>query len=422
MLKKILKGIVVNISWWFVSLYQNKHNPVVIGVAGSIGKTGTKRAIAKTLSASKRVAWQDGNYNDIVTVPLIYFGLNEPSLFNPFAWVVAFGKMAAAVFTSRPAEVVVLELGTDEPGQIASFNGRLTLDYAVVTSVSYEHMQNFADLQAVADEELAVAQYAKCLYIYHQIFKDGLAKNIDNYQVYGEQDGDSLSFKSKGQQLTVVTTGGEYSFKTKLTGPHQFNSLVMAAELGEKLGIKKTDLITGLESVVPMAGRMQLLDGKDGSELIDDTYNSSPVAVRAALNFLYATKTKKRIAVLGNMNEMGEISVELHRDIGDYCDKSKLEEVITIGPDANKYLAEAARKAGCKVKSYDSPVEIGKYLAEQNLADTTILFKGSQNRVFLEEAIKFVLKDSADKSKLVRQGSYWHAQKSKQFEGIKCDC
>jgi UDP-N-acetylmuramoyl-tripeptide--D-alanyl-D-alanine ligase len=419
MLKKTLKAVVINISWWLVGAYQRKHKPIVIGVVGSIGKTGTKRAIAKTLSASKRVAWQDGNYNDIVTVPLIYFGLDEPSLLNPFAWIAAFIKMKLQIFSSKGAEVVVLELGTDEPGQILGFHGRLTLDYAVVTAVSYEHMQNFADLQAVADEELAVVSFSDNNYLAYQIFKDGLAKSLDNYKVYGEPNAEHLSVKSRGQDLTIKTSSNTYSFRTQLTGQHQYNALVIAAELGEQLGMKQADLIKGLASVSPMSGRMQLLDGKDGSILIDDTYNSSPDAVRAALDFLYATKTKKRIAVLGNMNEMGKISPKLHQEIGDYCDKAKLDEVITIGPDANQYLAESARKAGCQVKQFDSPVEIGRYLADKDLSSTTVLFKGSQNKVFLEEAIKLVLNNLDDKSKLVRQSSYWLAQKSKQFEGIK---
>lgn len=415
----MLKGIVVNISWWFAAAYQKRHKPIVIGVVGSVGKTGTKRAIAQTLSAGKRVAWQDGNYNDIVTVPLIYFGLSEPSLFNPIAWILAYLKMGTSLYTGSPAEVVVLELGTDEPGQIPVFKNRLKLDYAVVTAVSYEHMQNFSDLMAVASEELSVVEYSENTYLSKQIKDDGLANNLENLKVYGNESGALLSFKNTGQTLEIRSSSKTYKVNTRLVGNHQYNALVIAAELAERVGLNEAQIIEGLESVTPMAGRMQLLDGKDDSTIIDDTYNSSPEAVKAALDYLYNIDAKKKIAVLGNMNEMGEISEKLHREIGKYCDKSKLDMLITIGPDANKYLAESAKEAGCSVKVMQSPVEIGRYLAEMDLTDTSLLLKGSQNKVFLEEAIKPILKNEANKTKLVRQSKYWLAQKAKQFKGIQ---
>lgn len=418
MLKEQLKLVIVNISWWYVGKYQKKFNPIVVGVAGSIGKTGTKRVIAKTLANYKKVAWQDGNYNDIVTVPLIFFGLKEPSVYNPIGWMLVFCRMTMGLYTKAPAEIVVVELGTDSPGQISSFKGRIILDYAVVTAVSYEHMQNFKDIHHVADEELSLARYSKKLYIGHQIKDDGFTSGLQDYITYGGTKTGALSIRYWSQNIEVKTEKKHYSFRTKLAGPHQFDSLVIAIELSEKLGMPKDQIISALEAITPMSGRMQLLEGKDGSSLIDDTYNSSPEAVKAALDYLYASPEKYKIAVLGNMNEMGDISEQLHREVGEYCDPNKLSEVITIGPDANKYLAEAAKKVGCKIRPMDSPVEIGNYLAALDLRDHKILFKGSQNKVFLEEAVKLLLKKSDDKQKLVRQNSYWLTEKSKQFKGI----
>ena len=415
----MLKAVIVNISWWYVGKYQKKFSPIVIGVAGSIGKTGTKRVIAKTLEASKRVAWQDGNYNDIVTVPLIFFGQKEPSVYNPIGWMLVFFHMTLGLYTKTPAEIVVVELGTDSPGQIANFNDRIILDYAVVTAISYEHMQNFTDIHHVAQEELSIAKYSKKLYIGKQIEDDGFASKLPDYSTYGGSNKDRLSVSYSSQDVKVKSEDNSYSFKTKLAGPYQFDSLVISIELAEKLGISKEKIILALEAITPMPGRMQLLSGKDSSLLIDDTYNSSPEAVKAALDYLYARKQNHKIAVLGNMNEMGDISKQLHTEVGEYCDPVKLSEIITIGPDANEYLAEAATKVGCKVRTMNSPIEIGNYLAGLDLKDHAILFKGSQNKVFLEEAVKLVLNNPEDKSKLVRQSSYWLAEKSKQFEGIK---
>lgn len=418
MLKKISKGIIVSVLWWFVSRYQKKFDPIVIGVVGSVGKTGTKRAIAKVLESEKTVAWQDGNYNDIVTVPLVYFGLTEPSLFNPFAWVKVIFKMISALSKPKGVDVVVLELGTDAPGQIGAFNNRLKLDYGVVTAISHEHMENFDDLDSVAKEEFAIAEYTRQLYVHRQVEKDGFTKQLVEYETYGGVSGSESNFTYQDNQLIVETGRDIYKIKTLLIGEHQYDALVIAILIAEKLELSKDKIKSAVQAIKPMSGRMQSLRGKDGSLIIDDTYNSSPNAVKAALDYVYASEIKRKIVILGNMNEMGQISKELHQDVGEYCDPKKIKLLITLGKDANKYIASSAEKKGCKVVRMENPKLIGEYLADMELSNTIILFKGSQNGVFLEEAIKPILKDKADSVMLVRQSEYWMDQKAKQFEGL----
>lgn len=418
MLKKISKGILVSVLWWYVKMYQHKFNPVVIGVAGSVGKTGTKRALAKVLESEKNVAWQDGNYNDIVTVPLIYFGQVEPSLFNPFAWILTLLKMTFILFKNKGADVVVLELGTDTPGQIEAFNGKLKLNYGIVTAVSHEHMENFDDLRNVANEELAIANYTDILFIHHQIEKDGFSTTLKGYQTYGNNKDGKNAYSYLDNHLSITTNLDIYKVKTNFIGEHQFISLQIAIIIAEILKLSKENIVMAIENIQPMSGRMQKLLGKNESLIIDDTYNSSPIAVKAALDYLYECEYQNKIAVLGNMNEMGDISEELHLDVGKYCDPKKLKLLITLGKDANLYLAKNAENNGCKVLRMDNPRLIGEYLSKMDLSDSAILFKGSQNGVFLEEAIKPILKHQNDYSKLVRQNMSWMKQKAKQFEGI----
>ena len=125
--------------------------------------------------------------------------------------------------------------------------------------------------------------------------------------------------------------------------------------------------------------------------------------------------TTQRVAVLGNMNEMGGLSPAMHKDVGSYCDPNKLDLVITLGPDANKYLAPAAKNRRCQVQSFDSPYEVGELLKSYLKDDAIVLIKGSQNRVFSEESIKSILADPADATKLVRQSDYWLKKKRAQF-------
>jgi len=161
---------------------------------------------------------------------------------------------------------------------------------------------------------------------------------------------------------------------------------------------------------------MQILRGVENSIIIDDTYNASPVAVKAALDVLYGTTAPQRIAILGSMNELGGYSRQAHEEVGEYCDPKKLDLVITIGKDAEKHLAPAAKKRGCTVESVMSPYEAGERARNALKSSAVVLAKGSQNGVFAEEALKSLLSDPNDEGRLVRQSKYWLGVKSKQFK------
>lgn len=189
-----------------------------------------------------------------------------------------------------------------------------------------------------------------------------------------------------------------------------------AVAVARELGMAPSEIKAGLDKLKPVAGRMQKLAGINGSIIIDDTYNASPPAMKAALDTLYRLDAPQKIAVLGNMNELGNYSQAAHEEIGSYCDPKKLDLVITLGPDANKYLAPAAEAKGCKVQQFDDPYSVGEYLKSIIKNGALILVKGSQNRVFAEEAVKLLLADPKDAKKLVRQSEAWLKIKAKDFQ------
>jgi UDP-N-acetylmuramoyl-tripeptide--D-alanyl-D-alanine ligase len=149
---------------------------------------------------------------------------------------------------------------------------------------------------------------------------------------------------------------------------------------------------------------------------LDDTYNASPDATKAALDTLYKLPAVHKIALLGNMNELGDYSKQAHIAVGEYCDPKQLELVVTIGRDANTYLAAEAEKKGCTVARFDNPYKAGKYLESRLSKGAILLAKGSQNGVFAEEAIKQLLANPADTSKLVRQTPKWLKKKARAFQ------
>ncbi len=196
-MKKYFKAIIVKMLWLQVDRLRRRHNPTVIAVAGSIGKTGTKNAIATVLSQSKKVRWQDGNYNDIVSVPLIFFGQSMPSLFNPIGWIKILISSESQIRGNYSPEIVVLEVGTDYDGNMDEFVARLRADYGVLSAISAEHMANFDNMDAVANEELKLGSMVDEILVNADQVDPKYLKKINGPITYGEGDYDCSINPSK---------------------------------------------------------------------------------------------------------------------------------------------------------------------------------------------------------------------------------
>jgi UDP-N-acetylmuramoyl-tripeptide--D-alanyl-D-alanine ligase len=400
---------------------RRRHHFTVVAVAGSVGKTSTKLAIADLLGQSLRVRHQAGNYNDRVTVPLVFFGQPEPSLTNPFAWIKLFGANNAEIAFPYQYDVVVVELGTDGPGQMKEF-AYLKPDITVVTAITPEHMEFFGTLDRVAEEELCVFEYSKRVLVNGDDIPGAYlaGREFAEYSLASEQAQYYTKTKTNGlagQKLKITLPKGTVEAEVRYIGPQGAKFATAAAAVADLLGIRPKVIAEGLPQLAPFSGRMQVLPGTKDSTLIDDAYNASPIAVKAALDALYAARTKQRIAILGSMNELGDYSPEAHREVGVYCNPKKLDLVVTIGADAKKWLAPVAREKGCEVRTFISPYDAGRFVSGKIQKGAVVLAKGSQNGVYAEEALKLLLEHPGDVDKLVRQSAYWLARKAKQFPG-----
>lgn len=402
-----------------VKQLRRKNNLKVIAVVGSVGKTTTKLTIVKMLESGLRVQYQAGNYNDRVTVPLIFFGHDEPGIYNIPAWLRILASNRRALKKPYPYDVVIVELGSDGPGQIKPF-AYLQPDITVVTALTDEHMAFFKTLDAVAKEELTAASFSKQTLIN---VDDSPAQYLQGltYLGYGNAAQDfrlvSRTSQADGTQLLAVELQGKKAtLAVNLLGEQGAKPMLAAAAVADLCGLTVEQITTTAPTITAVAGRMQVLKGINNSTIIDDSYNASPVAMRAALDVLYDMPSKQRVALLGNMNEMGDLAPDMHTDIGNYCDPTKLDLVITLGPQSNEFLAPAAEAKGCKVQQFTSPYEAGEFLKTYVQDGATVLVKGSQNAVFAEEAIKAILASPEDASKLVRQSPSWIAIKEAQFK------
>jgi UDP-N-acetylmuramoyl-tripeptide--D-alanyl-D-alanine ligase len=420
-MKQLLKNIVATILGSQLKRLRKKNKIFVVAVAGSIGKTSTKLALSHVLSQTYKVQYQEGNYNDLVTVPLIFFGRKLPNIYNPLAWMSVFLLNEFTISKKYPYHIVVIELGSDAPGQMAAFAKYLSADIGVLTAIVPEHMANFANLDAVAAEELEIRKFCTKIFANKDLISPEYLGHLPNTTVtYG------INQQADIQLNNIQWNGGEeasfdivYGGVTFLHGEHeqvtepQLYSICAAVSVGTELDMTTSAIDKGIRSIKPVSGRMQHLNGLSGALILDDTYNASPEAMIGALDTVYRMNASQKIAILGNMNELGEYSEKEHKRIGEYCDPHELSFIATIGPDANKYLAPAAAARGCLVKAFESPVDAGRFVKERLRQGTVVLVKGSQNGVYAEEAAKQLLALPADASKLVRQSHYWMRIKNK---------
>jgi UDP-N-acetylmuramyl pentapeptide synthase len=416
-MKRRLKAIVVFILAWQVRRLYRKNEFQTIAVAGSYGKTSTKLAIAQVLQTKYRVRFQNGNYNDISTVPLIFFGHDAPSIFNPVSWLSIFLKNELALMKEYKYDFVVVELGTDGPGQISEFKEYLKADIALITAIAPEHMEFFSGLDEVAKEELAVQNFSKLVLVNgnlcpEEVLANSKAKVLAYKVKFNEQD---LS-----EEWNIeIEESKTISLSIKPSSVSQLYSFASAAVVAERTGVPIEDIQKALRTIKTVPGRMNRLAGKNGSQIIDDTYNASPEATIMALGTLYAHPADTRIALLGNMNELGGESEKYHRAVGQKCDPDKLDLVVTLGPDANQFLAEEAKSRGCRVLQVDTPYQAAEKIEKSLGKNVVVLAKGSQNGVYAEEAVKLLLADQKDSGLLVRQSQEWLRKKQRSFEKLK---
>jgi UDP-N-acetylmuramoyl-tripeptide--D-alanyl-D-alanine ligase len=408
------------------------HNFKVVGVSGSVGKTSTKLAIATVLEQKYRVLVQQGSFNDEIGLPLACFDLELPGrIFNPLSWIKVLFQMEAALHRPYPYDVLVIEIGTDAPGEVPHTLSYITPDIGVVTAVTPEHMEYFGTLDAVAGEELAIVAGSK----QSVVNKDDVPakyrhKYVDGHPhvYYGLDSESDYSFQLTATDPVGGTTGtlakhqhAHFShINFGLYGRHSAKMAAAAYAVGDLLHLTHDQLKAGIESLQPIRGRMNPLAGVNGSIIIDDTYNSSPEAALAALDTLAKTAvTGRRIALMGSMNELGEQSLAYHQEVG--AAAAGVDLLVTLGTLANTHLGPAAVAAGLdptRMQQAASPKAAADYLKLILRPGDVLLAKGSQNGVFAEEAVKLLLADPHDEAKLVRQSPAWLRTKRKQFSDI----
>ncbi len=338
-----------------------RHRIPRVAIAGSNGKTTTKEMVARVLAAKGPVLKTEGNFNNHVGVPMTLLRIGQQH------------------------KTAVIELGTSSPGELAPLSLAVAPSIAVLTNIGHEHMEFFKTLETVRDEELTVSV---------GLCKGGtLVLNADDpylqkvrtnarYSVlgFGLNRGQvrpaHLSFDDQGCGSFLI---GRTRFSLGVVGVHNVYNALAAICVGMDLGIPKGQIRDALESFRAVDGRMNVLLA-NGVKIIDDCYNANPPSVRSALQILSSIAVQGcRIAVLGDMLELGEDSREMHRGIGQLASEMELDQLWCIGPRA-KDIALSAKSSGMsktKIRHFLDKSELEAQLLETVAEGDAVLVKAS---------------------------------------------
>ncbi|MDI6734155.1 MAG: Mur ligase family protein [Patescibacteria group bacterium] len=421
-LLKILKTILKILA----KLTIRRYRPQIVGITGSVGKTSAKEATRAVLLGFKRVRSSPKSFNNELGLPLNILG-DWRKTGGLFFWfeVILSSIMQLTIKNQDYPEVLILEYGVDRPGDMSYLLSIARPHIGVFTAVGEVpvHVEFFNGPEGVVREKTKLisqlpatgfavlnADDAAVLSVKAQTrahvvtfgFFSGADMRIGNFNNSFENGLGGADFKlTYGGSFVPVHLNGSL-------GRVRAYSSAIAAVIGLIFGMNLVKLAEALKHYESPAGRLKLIPGIKESIIIDDTYNASPIAMKEALETFKNIKAKRKIAVLGDMLEIGKYTLQAHEEIGKMA--AKIVDFLIVVGIRGKFISESAIRAGFPKKSisvFMSVRDAGLFLQSKIERGDVILIKGSQG-VRLEKVVKDVMAEPQDAEKLlVRQNKEW---------------
>ena len=335
----------------------------VLAITGSNGKTSTKDFAASVLARRFRVTKTGGNFNNHVGLP------------------------RTILEATSDDEVAVWEIGMNHPGEIAALSKIATPDAAIITNIGVAHIEFMGSREAIATEKGALAEavgpQGTVVLNADDPFSEGIAARTRAKVVFAGTTGGAVQAieirqGTEGSEFTIVEGAHRCRAQLPVAGSHMVQNALLAVASGRAFGLSIEDCAAGLAAAPLTKARLQIKE-IGGVHFLDDSYNANPDSMKAALRTLVELDTEgKRIAVLGEMRELGAESERGHREIGETAATLGVDQLITIG-DVAELIAEGARAGGLnKVSSARSTAEAARLLGEIAEPGDLVLIKGSR--------------------------------------------
>lgn len=426
-MKSLIRKIVTVILTLEMRVHLRRRRPEIIGITGTVGKTSTKEATYAVLAHEHKTFRSEKSYNSAIGIPLTVLGLH--SAYNSvFGWISNVLRGAVVMLQKGEFDVLVLEMGVDRPKDFDHMLKYIRPSIGVVTAIGDipVHVEFFSGPDAVAREKaklvkalpengfailnaddekvLAMQEKTKATVLTYGLSEDAMVRATNFHILHDE-----------GEMLPVgITFKLEYDGKTvpmriyHAFGKQQLYTALAAASVGIAKGMNLIAISEALREYTPPPGRLRRIEGQKNTIILDDTYNSSPLAVHAALEVLAEFPVKRKIAVLGDMLELGKYAVTAHEEVGKRVAKSA-DLLVAIGP-RSKFIVEAARARKMKasaVKYFATSEEAAKFVEGELKDGDVVLVKGSQG-MRCEKVVERIMARPQDaKDLLVRQDAFW---------------
>lgn len=413
-----------------------KYRPQVIAITGSIGKTSAKEAIFSVVSGKFKAKTNIKNYNNEYGLPLSIIGKQSPKK-NIFGWVGVFWQAGRMLFTHQAyPQVLVLELGIDKPGDMDYLMEIVEPDVAVLTTIGISHLQFFNSEEQILNEKKKIFKNFAAGSA-GQVSPNTAILNIDDQKIaallplmrssvitYGfsgaanvhiasyqlELSDASHAQKSLGTKIYLQVQGKDLSiFLPGVLGSTHVYAAAAGIACGLAMHMKLDEIIAALKNYQAQPGRMRLLKGIHNSVIIDDTYNAAPFSMQVALKELGAFPAPRKIAVLGDMLELGALSKISHQDVANEILKYSLDYLVAVGPEM-KLAAEELKRSHFNAahifwfqKSIDAIQQVHQLISP----NSAVLVKGSQG-MRMEKIVKQIMAEPhRGVNQLCRQEPDW---------------
>lgn len=361
---------------WHMGEYQRKHvNAKRVAVTGSCGKTTVKEMLAAVLKSHK----SEGSYNNHLGVPLTLSRMD------------------------RDTDIGVFEVGMNHPGEIAPLSELVKPHVAVVTNIAPVHIGAFNDVREIAIEKLSIQKglaEGGCLVTSTEVY-EAYPKYFDEKPILFSMDhhAEATVFLEKitqsvtGQNVVANVNGSLVSYRLHLFGEHAVYNSLAALTVAHELGVDMVQVVAALEGLQPVKGRGNLHE-IDGITVVDDSYNANPTSMRASIKTLLSRPGEgRRIAILGDMKELGADSIQYHQELADVCEE--LDTLITIGSHMKYLYEELKNNPDITTWHMDEQKDLSldKFATQLELGDI-IMVKGSKtslwNYNFVERLVKAI--------------------------------